>query len=209
MILADLRPWTDRCRGRDALGSRGCSVPVPRLIRGRRILVETRGKACPVLIMMRNTLPLLLAEFGAPLLQLSGHGLNAGDLLDAYHLGPRSDMSAESGFRQFNNEIRSVAVNVFAEALQHLDGGSDLSGRRCVHNQTWIPREGVRASSTRRQCRRLGNHSALWTSCGRTGCAQGSLKPRRLAASSAASLVGASTTVRNGSPIKRAYSRSV
>ncbi len=154
-------------------------------------------------------MPLLLAKFATPLLQLCSHCLNAGDLLDAHHLCPRSYVSAESGFRQFNDEIRSVAVDVFAEALQHLDGGSDLSGRRCVHSQMWIPREGLRVRSGRWLCLRLGSHSARWTSSERTGCAQGSLNPRRAAASSAASLEGASTTVRNGSPITRAYSRSV
>ncbi len=44
---------------------------------------------------------------------------------------------------------------------------------------------------------------------GVTGCAQASLKPSRLAASSAAIFVGASITARNGSPMTRAYSRSV
>lgn len=99
--------------------------------------------------MMRNALPLVLAEFAAPLLQLRGHGLNAVDLLDAYHLGPRSYVSAESGLRQFNDEVRGVAVDVFAESFQHLNGSSDLSGRRCVHNQMWIPLEGLRAGSGR------------------------------------------------------------
>ncbi len=94
--------------------------------------------------MMRNALPLLLAEFATPLLQLSGHGLNAGDLLDAHHFGPISYVSTESGLRQFNDEICGVAIDVFAKPFQHLDGGSDLSGRWCVHNQIWIPREGLR-----------------------------------------------------------------
>lgn len=188
---------------------RGCSALTPRPTRGRRILVATRGKACPVLIMMRNALPLVLAEFAAPLLQLRGHGLNAVDLLDAYHLGPRSYVSAESGLRQFNDEFRGVAVDVFAESFQHLNGSSDLSGRRCVHSQMWIPRKGLRVSWRRWLCRRVGSHSARWASSERIGCAQGSLNPRRAAASSAASLEGASTTVRNGSPITRAYSRSV
>lgn len=92
---------------------------------------------------MRYALPLLLVEFGAPLLQLSGNGLNAGDLLDAHHFGPISHVSTESGLRQFNDEVRGVAVDVFAKPFQHLDGGSDLSGRRCVHSQMWIPREGL------------------------------------------------------------------
>jgi hypothetical protein len=186
---------------------RGCSALTPRLIRGRRILVATRGKACPVLILMRNTLPPLLAEFVTPLLQLRGHGLNPADLFDAHHLGSRSYMSAESGFRQFNDEVRGVVIDVFTKTFEHLDGGSNLSGRRCVHNQMWMPREGLRVTSWRWLCLRLGNHSAR--SSGRIGCAQGSLKPSRAAASSAASLVGASTTVRSGSPITRAHSRSV
>jgi hypothetical protein len=38
---------------------------------------------------------------------------------------------------------------VFAKPFQHLNGGSDLSGRRGVHSQMWIPREGLRASSGR------------------------------------------------------------
>jgi hypothetical protein len=38
---------------------------------------------------------------------------------------------------------------VFAKPFQHLDGGSDLTDRRCVHNQMWIPREGLRPSSGR------------------------------------------------------------
>ena len=94
-------------------------------------------------------MPLLLAEFASPLLQLRGHSLNAGDLLDAHHLGPCPDVCAESRFRQFNDEIRGIAVEMFAKPFQHLDGDSDLSGCRCVHNQMWIPREGLRASSGR------------------------------------------------------------
>ena len=147
--VAESGSRTGHCRGRRALLLRGCSVPAPRLIRGRRILVATRGKACPVLIMMRNALPRLLAEFAAPLLQLRGHGLNAGNLLDAYHLRPRFHVSAESGLRQLNDEICCVAIDVFAKPFQHLDGGSDLTDRRCVHNQMWIPREGLRPSSGR------------------------------------------------------------
>ncbi len=99
--------------------------------------------------MMRNALSLLLAEFVAPLLQLRGHGLNAGDLLDAHHLGPCPNVRAESRLRQFNDEIRGVAVDVFAKSSQDLNGDSDLSGCRCVHNQMWIPREGLRATPGR------------------------------------------------------------
>ena len=41
-----------------------------------------RGNACLVLNMMRNTLPPLLQQLIAPVLQLLGDGLNAADLLD-------------------------------------------------------------------------------------------------------------------------------
>jgi hypothetical protein len=43
---------------------------------------------------------------------------------------------------------------------------------------------------------------------GAIGCAHGLLKPSLAVACSAAILVGASTVVRSGSPISRAYSRS-
>lgn len=184
---------TGCCRGRKSMMLRGWSVLTPRLIRGRRILVATRGKACPVLNVMRNTLPPLLVEFVTPFLQLRSHGLNPGDLFDAHHLSSRSYMSAESGFRQFDDEVRGVVIDVLTKTFEHLDGGSDLSGRRRVHNQMWMPRERLRVTSWRWLCLCLGNHSARWTSSGRTGCAQGSLKPSRAAASSAASLFGAST----------------
>jgi hypothetical protein len=41
---------------------------------------------------MSNTLPPLLQQIVAPLLQLRGHGLNSGDLFDAHHFGPCGDM---------------------------------------------------------------------------------------------------------------------
>lgn len=151
---------TGCCRGREPMALRGCSALTPRLIRGRRILVATRGKACPVLIMMRNTLPPLLAEFVTPLFQLCCHGLNSGDLLDAHHLGPRCYMIAQSRFGQFNDEVCGVVVDVFAILFQHLDGGSDLCGRGCLHNQMRMPREGLRASSWQFPIRRLSNLSA-------------------------------------------------
>ena len=93
--------------------------------------------------MMRNTLPPLLQQIVAPLLQLRRHSLNSGDLFDAHNLGPCGDVFAKSGFRQFNDQVRCVVVDVLAESFQHLDGSSDLSGCRCLHNQMWMPREGL------------------------------------------------------------------
>lgn len=95
-----------------------------------------RGNACLVLNMMSHTLPPLLQQIVAPLLQLRGHGLNSGDLLNAHHLGPCRYMLTESGFRQVNDDIRGVVIDVFAESFQHLDGGSDFCGCGCSHNQT-------------------------------------------------------------------------
>ena len=104
--------------------------------------------------MMRNTLPPLLQQIVAPLLQLRCYGLNSADLLDVHNLGPRCDVIAESGFRQFDDEVCGIVVDVFAVLFQHLDGGSDLSGRRCVHNQMWMLREGVWPNRWRWFCRR-------------------------------------------------------
>jgi hypothetical protein len=71
-----------RARGNEPLTSRGCSACPPRLSRGRRSLAPARGKACPVLNMMRNTLPPLLQQFVPPVLQLRGNGLDAGCLFN-------------------------------------------------------------------------------------------------------------------------------
>lgn len=62
--------------------SRGCSALTPRLIRGRRILVATRGKACPVLNVMGNTLPPLVQHLITPAFQLRGDGFNAAGLFN-------------------------------------------------------------------------------------------------------------------------------
>ena len=77
-----LRSWTCQGSGHGTEISRGRSACLPRLIRGRRNLVRSRGNACPVLNMMRNRLPPLLQKFVAPVLQLRGDGLDARGLLN-------------------------------------------------------------------------------------------------------------------------------
>ena len=66
---------------------RGNAACPPRLIRGHQVLRWRRGRACPVLNMMTNTLPPLLQQRVAPVLQLRGDGLDARGLLNR----PRSD----------------------------------------------------------------------------------------------------------------------
>jgi len=84
-----------RARGHEPLTSRGCPACSPRLPRGRRSLAPARGKACPVLNMMRNTLPPLLQQFVAPVLQLCGNGLDAGGLLKRPHFDAPGVVSTE------------------------------------------------------------------------------------------------------------------
>ena len=58
-VFFSAESWSRICRarGHKPLTSRGYSACSPRLPRGRRSLAPARGKACPVLNMMRNTLP--------------------------------------------------------------------------------------------------------------------------------------------------------
>jgi len=84
-----------RVRGHEPHTSRGQSALSPRLLRGRRILVSTRGRACPVLNMMRNTLPPLLQHLIAPILQLRGDCLDAGDLFNRSHFNAPGVVSTE------------------------------------------------------------------------------------------------------------------
>ena len=95
LCLAKSGSRTGCCRGRESMMLRGCSALTPRLIRGRRILVTTRGKACPVLNVMGNTLPPLLIEFRAPLLQLRDDTFNAVGLFNRAHADLRGLMCGD------------------------------------------------------------------------------------------------------------------
>src|SRR5207244_1158865 len=81
----------------------------------------------------------------------------------------------------------------------------------CAHgaSQTWMLRLDGLVMTCPVRMWRTEIHFAFRACSGVTGCAHGSLNPNRAASSSAASLVGASMTVRSRSPISRAYSRSV
>lgn len=60
--------WICHVRGHERSISRGLFRYSPRPIRGHRILVKTRGKACTVLNMVRNTLTPLLLQLVSPAL---------------------------------------------------------------------------------------------------------------------------------------------
>ena len=95
LFPAESRSRICRARGHEPLTSRGCSACPPRLPCGRRSLAPARGKACPVLNMMRNTLPPLLQQFVAPVLQLCGNGLDAGGLFNRPHFDASGVVSTE------------------------------------------------------------------------------------------------------------------
>ena len=89
------RSRTCQVRGHAPLTSYGHSACSPRLPRGRRSLAPARGKACPVLNMMRNTLPPLLQHLVAPVLQLCRNGLNSGGLFNRPHFDAPGVVSAK------------------------------------------------------------------------------------------------------------------
>ena len=63
--------------------------------------------------------------------------------------------------------VDGVVIDVFAKFFEHLDGGADLSGGWCLHNQTWMPCDGLCASSCRCPGRRLESHCARLNSVAR------------------------------------------
>jgi hypothetical protein len=91
---AESNPWTGQCHVRDRLILRGYSACLPRLIRGHQVLRLRRGRACLVLNMMRNTLPFLLQQLVAPVLQLCGDGFNTGGLFNRTHFDASCVVSA-------------------------------------------------------------------------------------------------------------------
>ncbi len=114
---------------------RGHSASKPRPLRGRKNLRWRRSKACPVLNMMRNTLPPLLQQFVAPALQLRGEGLNTADLFNFQHFDSCGAVIAEMCVRQLNDQVGGILVDVFAKFFEHLDGSANLGGGWCLHNQ--------------------------------------------------------------------------
>ncbi len=77
-----LRSWTCQGSGHGTEISRGRSACLPRIIRGCRILVRSRGKTYIKLNTLRNTLPVLLPQLVSPAFQLAHYGLEASNLLD-------------------------------------------------------------------------------------------------------------------------------
>jgi len=153
-------------------------------------------------------MPPVLPEFVPPALQLRHDGLDASDLLDGLSLDARGCVVTAPCFRRLHRVEGRVIIYPLFELLQHFNRSADLGCGWSSHNQTWMPCECLRAGGWWRRVRG-GSHCAFRACSAVTGCAHGSPKPSRIAASSAAIFVGASTTVRNGSPISRAYSRSV
>src|SRR5438874_12354041 len=77
-----LRSWTCQGSGHGTEISRGRSACLPRLIRGRRSLVRSRGNAYIKLNTLRNTQPVRLPQLVTPGFQLRHDGLEASNLLD-------------------------------------------------------------------------------------------------------------------------------
>ena len=74
--------------------------------------------------MMRNTLPPLLQQFVAPVLQLRGDGLDAGGLFNRVDFDTPGVMRAEWGFRQLHHGMFGVGIETLAKFVQHFDGGA-------------------------------------------------------------------------------------
>ncbi len=128
-----LRSWTCQGSGHGTEISRGRSACLPRLIRGRRNLVKSRGNAYIILNTLRNTLPVLLPQLVSPAFQLRHYGLEASNLLDRLPFDPRGIVVTQSRVRQLHQGVSSVLINALSELLQHFDCGAQLSGCRCLH----------------------------------------------------------------------------
>src|SRR6266702_5496840 len=145
-----LRSWTCQGSGHGTEISRGRSACLPRLIRGRRSLVRSRGNAYIILNMVRNTVPPRLLQLVTPAFQLGHYGLEASDLFDGLPFDPNGIVVTQSRGRQLHQGVGTVVINALFELLQHLDRSAQLSGCRCLHGQTWMPCECLRVEDCRR-----------------------------------------------------------
>jgi hypothetical protein len=128
----------------------------------------------------------------------------ASDLLVGLPFDARGCVVVASCFRRLHRVEGRVIIYALFELFQHFNGSADLGCGWSSHDQTWMPRECLRAGDCRWHRFRGGSHCAFRACSAVTGCAHGDSKPSLPAVSSAACLVGASITVRNGSPISRA-----
>ena len=85
--------------------------------------------------MMRNTLPPLLLQLVAPVLQLRGESLNAAYLFDFQHFDSCGAVVAKVCVWQLNHQIGGVVVDVFAKFFEHLDGSANFGCGWSLHNQ--------------------------------------------------------------------------
>ncbi len=99
-----------RVRSRERSMSRGRFRHSPRLIRGHRNLVKTRGRACPVLNLVRNTLPPLLLQLVSPALQLRHDSLDASDLLDCLRFDACGIIVTQARVRQLHRGVGGVVI---------------------------------------------------------------------------------------------------
>lgn len=74
--------------------------------------------------MMRNTLPPLLHQFVAPVLQLRGYGFDAGGLFNRPDFNSPGVVCAKWRFRQLHHGMFGMGIKSFAEFVQHFDGGA-------------------------------------------------------------------------------------
>ncbi len=74
--------------------------------------------------MMRNTLPFLLQQLVAPVLQLRGDGLDAGGLFNRPHFDARGVVSAKLRFRRLHHGMSGMDVETFAKLCEDFDGGA-------------------------------------------------------------------------------------
>jgi len=129
------RSRTGQGHGRLAGKWRGHPASQSRPLRGRKILRWRRSKACPVLKMMRNTLPPLLQQFVTPGLQLRGDRFDACGLFNRPGFNAARLLFVKLGVGRLDHRVDGVVIDVFAIFFQHLDGGADLGGGWILHNQ--------------------------------------------------------------------------
>ena len=85
--------------------------------------------------MMRNTLPPLLQQFVSPGFQLRGDRFDACGLFNRPGFNAAWLLFAKLRAGRFDQRVDGVAIDVFAELFEHLDGGADLGCGWSVHNQ--------------------------------------------------------------------------
>jgi len=123
--VTPMAAWLSRI----AMHPRNC----PRRCAQHENLTNVRGRACPILHMLRNILPPSMFQFTVPGFKQAGDLLNLLGLLHRVRTDLSGELAVDAGRWYLPDGSGGVFINAFTELLEHFHGCVYLGGSGCLH----------------------------------------------------------------------------